>query len=460
MRKAFGYALAGWSIITFLVIVETIYIHAQHGMAGFAAFMQESPHTNVPVTLAAVALFWSLIGLLVWLLFRGKITKDTVLFWGGLFMVAFLYLNMLRERVRYGDIDYYTQAAFALARHEPLPVTYLYPPLWATLLSFLTPLGADGILLICWIANIISLLLFYYLLVLILQHYGFNLQAAALVATIFLLVNMPVMRTLMYIQVNFHVTNFIFLAILCYRERPFFSALALALAVHFKASPLVLVLAFLLELNWKWLAWFVVHILLITLFTVAIYGITPYFDFVNNFIALNQPRILSMHDRSFDSVIGMTLSHLRVDHTVSRVLIYLAKGITGLIALFLCFRSRLFHIQNGNGAGMYNAVIPLLLAMTISSPLVWEHHGIFMTLPALVLLKKMGSPGEWAWYGAAYAFEFLIPTFDYFPWSSYSGLFGLLIFLWLLWHVQKRDDGIFLQSLNTHANFIGNAQAG
>ena len=70
----------------------------------------------------------------------------------------------------------------------------------------------------------------------------------------------------MYVQVNFHVMNFILLSILLYKRRrrrdgqrpSFLSALMLALAVHFKASPVVLVLAFLLEFNWKWLLWFAV----------------------------------------------------------------------------------------------------------------------------------------------------------------------------------------------------------
>jgi uncharacterized membrane protein len=172
----------------------------------------------------------------------------------------------LRERVRYGDIDYYTQAAFALIRNQPLPDTYFYPPLWATLLSFLTPLGENGILLASWIANVLSFLLFYFLLHRTLELYQFKPYAAALTATLFLLVNMPVLRTFMYVQVNFHVMNFILLSILFYRDRPLLSALMLALAIHFKASPAVLVLAFLLPLNWKWLLSFACSLILIHCF--------------------------------------------------------------------------------------------------------------------------------------------------------------------------------------------------
>ena len=45
----------------------------------------------------------------------------------------------------------------------------------------------------------------------------------------------------------------------------------------------------------------------------------------------------------------------------------------------------------------------------------------------------MKSPTHWALFGFAYFFEFLLPTFDFFPWS-YGRLFAPLIILWLMWH--------------------------
>ena len=156
MTRTIRNALICWGSITGLIIFEFIWIYSRHGLAGFEAFMQEAPYTHIPITLASVALTWLLAGFLLWLILTGRITKATSLSWAGFFIIAFLYINILRERVRYGDIDYYTQAAFALIKNQPLPDTYFYPPLWATLLSFLTPLGENGILLIAWIANVLS----------------------------------------------------------------------------------------------------------------------------------------------------------------------------------------------------------------------------------------------------------------------------------------------------------------
>ncbi len=458
MRKALRSTLIGWGLITLLIVFEFIWIYSRHGLDGFQAFMQEAVYTHVPITLTSVAMTWLLVGLFLWLMFTGRLTKLTSLTWGGFFAIAFLYLNILRERVRYGDIDYYTQAAFAIVRNQPLPDTYFYPPLWATLLSFLTPLGENGILLICWIANVLSLLLFYFLLHRTLEFYQFKPHAAALASTLFLLVNMPVIRTFMYVQVNFHVMNFILLSILFYRDRPFLSALMLALAIHFKASPAVLVLAFLLERNWRWLAWFGVSLVLIAAFPAVIYGTGPYAEFLNNFMVLNAPRGLSLHDSSFDSAIGMTLSYFRVDFAVVRLLVLLAKGIVATAAIFLCVRLQGFFSSDREKIQPFDAIIPLFVAMTLLSPLVWEHHGVFLSLPFLLLLKKLESPAEWILYGTVYLLVFLTPTFDYFPWS-YGRLVGMLILLALLWITHRRTENTFFSLLNAWAESIFDVKA-
>jgi hypothetical protein len=453
-------ALIGWGLITVLIISQFIWIYSRHGFAGFDAFMQEAIYTHIPTTLASVAMTWLLAGFLLWLILAGKITKATGLSWTGFFLIAFLYLNVLRERVRYGDIDYYTQAAFALIRNNPLPDTYFYPPLWATLLSFLTPLGENGILLVAWTANVLSLLLFYLLLQRVLTLYQFSSSAAALTSALFILVNMPVIRTFMYVQVNFHVMNFILLSILFYKDRLFLSAFMLALAVHFKASPAVLVLAFLLELNWKWLLWFGVSMILIGLFPKAIYGTGPYFDFINNFLFINAPHALSMHDSSFDSAIGMALSYFRADFALVRLLVLLAKGLTALAVIFLSIRSRGFFSESealGNGH-LFDSIIPLFVGMTLLSPLVWEHHAIFLTLPFLLLLKKLESPGEWILYGTVYLLVFLTPTFDYFPWS-YGRLAGILILLGLLWKLRDRNGNTFFPAFSAWADALFNWRA-
>jgi hypothetical protein len=453
MSRTIRNALIGWGGITGLILLEFIWIYSRHGGAGFEAFMQEAVYTHIPITLASVALTWMLAGFLLWLILTGKLTRITSLSWAGFFINAFLYINILRERFRYGDIDYYTQAAFALVQNEPLPDTYLYPPLWATLLSLLTPFGEEGILLIAWIVNILSFLLFYYLLHRTLELYQFRPYAAALVTTGFTLLNMPVIRTFMYVQVNFHVMNFILLSILFYRDRLFLSALMLALAVHFKASPAFLVLAFLIAFNWQWLGWFAVSMILIAAFPFALYGINPYLDFLNNFFFINAQQAWSLHDSSFDSAIGTTLSYFRADFSLVRALVLSAKAVVATVVIYLSVRSKGFFSNSEGKGNLFDFIIPLFVGMTLLSPLVWEHHALFLTLPFLLLLKKLESPAEWVLYGVVYLLVFITPTFDYFPWS-YGRLVGILILLGLLWKTQARSVNTFFPIFNAWAESL------
>ena len=458
MTKAIRNALIGWGIISLLIIFQFIWTYSRHGLDGFKTFMQESVYTHIPITLASVVITWLLAGFVLWLLLTGRMTGSARLTWAGFFMVAFLYINILRERVRYGDIDYYTQAAFALIEGKPLPDSYFYPPLWATLLSFLAPLGEDGILLVAWIANILSFLLFYFLLHRTLELYQFKPHAAALITTLFLVLNMPVVRTFMYVQVNFHMMNFILLSLLIYKNRPILSALMLALAIHFKASPALLALAFLLEFNWKWLIGFIVSMILIAAIPFAIYGASPYYDFINNFLFINAPRGLSLHDSSFDSAFGMTLSYVRAEFAVVRVLVLLAKAAVAIATIFLCIRTHGFFSNGPGKERIFDSIIPLFVGMTLLSPLVWEHHAIFLTLPVLLLLKKLEAPAEWLLYGAVYLLVFLTPTFDYFPWS-YGRLVGMLILFALLWMTRDRSTNTFFPVLNAWAESLFRAKA-
>ena len=86
---------------------------------------------------------------------------------------------------------------------------------------------------------------------------------------------------------------------------------------------------------------------------------------------------------------------------------------------------------------MLNAIPPLFILMTLAAPVVWEHHGVFMALPFLVMLKRLETPHEWLWFGFAYLLEFLLPTFDFYPWS-FGRLVAPMLILWQIWRLADR----------------------
>lgn len=447
MMRSARKALWVWAALSLLVAASLSFIYLRLGSEGMGIFIQQPPLINLPVTLASVALVWLSAGVLLYLVQAGAVTAKNVFSVAGFFIVCWTYLNILSERWRYGDYTYYFESAATMYRNEPLHGSYFYPPLWATLTQFLVPAGEDTFFIVLWLLDFVSFAAFYYLLHRVLERYGFGARLAAVVTMVFMLANAPLLRTMVYVQVNLHTLNLILLALLLYPRRSFLSALMLALAVHLKGSPAVLVLAFLLERDWRWLAWLVISLLAIAGITVATDGFTPFLDVLQHWQGLALSNNTIYHDTSFDSFARSAAQFVAVGDTWVRALVYAAKGllaVASILTMLRAVRSAAFVLKREAGSTVLNAIPPLFILMTLAAPVVWEHHGIFLALSFLVMLKRLETPHEWLWFGFAYLLEFLLPTFDFFPWS-FGRLIAPLLILWQMWWTAERkgDTPIF-----------------
>ena len=289
-----------------------------------------------------------------------------------------------------------------------------------------------------------------------LQVYGFSPNLAALTTFAFLLVNVPLLRTLLYGQVNLIVLDGMLLSLIWYRRAPFLSALAIILAVQMKISPIVLVLAVLLERNWRWLAWFALTMFVIGIIPVMAHGIGYYADILHNLNLLNERTSYIFRDTSYNSFFLATTSLLNIGADAARPLIYAAKLAVSLLALWVAFAnvrtSAFFKETRGNF--LLNSAPALMIFLTVVSPRVWEHHGMFLTLSFMILLKTLSSPTDWFLFIAAGFFEFIIPTFDFYPWS-YVRMATPLVILWLLWRMSTGGRGTgYFDGLNHRVNSI------
>ncbi|MCJ7432175.1 MAG: DUF2029 domain-containing protein, partial [Anaerolineales bacterium] len=256
-----------------------------------------------------------------------------------------------------------------------------------------------------------------------------------------MLVNTTILRTLGYMQVNLLMLNFIFLGLLLFRRSNFWSALCMALAVYLKASPAVLVLAFFLELDWRWMAWAAFHILWLTALLLWLDGTQPFLDFFHNYSNLNNIYTPIYHDTSFDSFFLAIAEFTNLPRQLAIYAAYAAKGIVGIIVLLnipRVIKNKTFY-SGADNSRLYNSLPLLAILMLLASPLIWEHHGIILTLPFLLLLKRLDTTSDWSWFGFAYLLQYILPTFDFFPWS-YGRLLAPLILLWLIWHSDKESS--------------------
>jgi alpha-1,2-mannosyltransferase len=224
------------------------------------------------------------------------------------------------------------------------------------------------------------------------------------------------------------------------------SALALALAVHFKSSPVVLALPFVLERRWRFSVAFPVWLAAVAGAIYAVHGPQPFLDFLRNARGVYAWSDLSFRENSIDSFLRSTAAELGgplavLEATPARTLLKSAILAFALAVAAAAAWRRPFAQGPAPGSLVLNTLPALSLLMLLASPLVWEHHPVFAALPFLVVTKRLRTPGEWALFTLAYGVVFLLPTFDFYPWS-FGRLAGLLALLALLLRASRHgEDG-------------------
>ncbi len=436
--------LGGWAAATAVFVVANAALLALKGPQVYEALVQVGPVSGLKLTYSAVSLVWLAGGLLLALLrrpgFRSRFGLAAIVS----FVVLALYANVLRERSEYPDAGDYMRAAFDLSEGRSLHERYIYPPLLAAACELLVPLGRGGMRTALWAGNVLAVGAFAGLLSLALVRYGFDRRVSALLVLAFLAVNVPVLRTLVYGQVNLHVANLLLLALLAYPRFPVASALALALAVHLKSSPVVLVLPFLTERNGRFAAAFVAWLGAVAAVIYAAHGVQPFLDFLHNARGVYAWADLSFRENSVDSFLRSTAAVLGgpfglLDQPPVRLLLKGSVLAAALAVAGAAIARRPFASPRGPGSDVLNSWPALTAVMVLASPLVWEHHPVFVALPFLVITRRLQAPGEWAAFSLAYLVVFLLPTFDFYPWS-FGRLAGLLVLLALLHRTSGRDQ--------------------
>jgi len=435
-----------YAAITVLVVVYVSAVFHWKGIDGLKIILVEGPNSKIRLTMFSVGMSWLLLGSILILLSQRIVNKSNFVAFVAFYLYSFIYLNFLRERTQYGDVGDYINAAFNLYRGEPFHYRYLYPPFWATLLQPLVPFGRYAVFIFCYIGNYFSILLFFALIYQVLKRYGFPKNFAALATFCILCVNVPILRNMCYIQVNIHVTNLIILSLLFYRKNIMLSALALSLAVHMKVSPIILILPFVFNRDWKFLIYFCAISVGIIVFTSLMNGFEYYPNFLSNVSDIYRANGINFRDNSIDSFIRSAFLFLNIDLNKAKYLILFFKAtllFVSLVILFQSVKKKIYYDGETKEGVIYNSYIVLLFPMVMLSPVVWVHHFVFIIYPFLIILKKISTVESLILYLLAYILIFLIPTFDFYPFS-YNRLFGFILCYALLFSALRSTVNNFL----------------
>lgn len=382
--------------------------------------------------LIAFAITWLTLGSLLTAARMRWLNRDNAVFAFAFASVVLVHVNIFSERVWFGDYRTYVQAAANLVTGNPLPERYLYPPAWATFLSVFYRIGGRNLAtFVCYLLNPLSFVCFFPLMVAMLRRFNCSLSAASLLTAAAMLLNVPILRNMAYLQVNLILTNLVLLGVLAYPKHRIASALALCLGVNLKLFPLILIPLFLWRRDWRWILAFGLGCAAVVCATVLPYGISPYRQFV---LHLHGWRDIAPRAASIDSFVILSARAAGASDAPARALSLLLKATLALLALgaaVRAIRTRAFTIDGDDGAeGILCGTMPLLFFYVIASPTVWVHHLVMLIPAAAATLLLLKTPSHAVIFGAAYALTFLVPTFDMYPWS-FLRLAGWILLLTL-----------------------------
>ena len=436
--------------LTALVVAYLSLFFIFSGSLSLSSVLVPGPLSDLGITVLYVSISWLLIGLLLTQIAAKRIGMHNIIEVIGFYLIAFIYLNILRERTGYLDVHDYIKAAQNILMGEPLHRRYIYPPFWAVCITPFAPSGESVTRLILMAANYVSLLFFYILLHKALQKYGLLRNTAAVVVFVALCVNVPILRNMMSVQVNIHVANLVLLSLLYSTRNQLLSALALSLAVHLKISPIVFVLVFLLTRQWKWLAWFVLFTAAIAWGTAMVAGWHSYSESLMNIRALYALQHVTIREFSFDSLVRV----------ISRLLgggdQWAVPIIAGIKLMFLtltlwmfatCVKRSVYHDGQLNEAIICNGFVVLSLLQLILAPFILEYHPVFIIFAYVVVFTRLSGWTELALWLIGYYVLYLLPVFDFFP-ISFVRLWGIVLCYVIIWMHTRRDSntvGWFLQ---------------
>ena len=297
--------LLGYLGLSFVGAVVLGVAYVVVGRRGVAALGTGQGST---IDFATFLISWLIMGGLLVVYQQPRLLPPHLLFVGAFLFVAYGYLNMLREphEVRYGDFTAYFIAATQIQAGQPLETViapegpyypYLYPPLLATLLAPVSSIGIDRLVQLFDLLNYAAVLLFTLLLYVALRQYRFTRQTAAIVAFLALIVNVAIMRTLIYRQINIVTADLILFSLTTYRSSKLLSAAALGVAVQLKVAPVLLVLVFVYLRDWAWVGWFVASQLLIVGATSLATSPNYYVHFVSQLMGLHETAVSECRNR-------------------------------------------------------------------------------------------------------------------------------------------------------------------
>ncbi len=434
MQRRARRALTAFLVLTLGILVSFLVVWLSPAVS-LADVYEVGPGTYEPSLIVSLALLWCLVGTVLWWLSRRAVTSDTLVLLVGAVVISLFYLTVLREHVWFGDIELYVRAAKVMSAGAEMTGRYVYPPFWAFFLSTIYRVlgggvvGDGAIILTCFVLNHLSTVGFFVLGSLFLSRCGLSRTFSSLLLLAAMLVSAPILRNMVYVQVNLLLVDLILGGVLVFRRSVLLSAMMFAVATHLKVVPVLFIPVFLYRREYRWVIYYGLFLAGIAWVTTLTGGIGYYRVFLEN---LTQWHPASLRSSSFYGFFKRTDMLLRAQlpfnalFNVTRVILTL--WVYALSYVSIRREAFVAGSTDSRSAALINGLVPLMFLWPATSPTVWPYHLVVLIIPAILTLVCLRGRRRLGLWGLGYFFTFLLPVFDFYPWS-YLRLVGWLALL-------------------------------
>lgn len=265
-----------------------------------------------------------------------------------------------------------------------------------------------------------------------------TIKSSLFVSALFIF-NVPILRTISYNQVNFYVVVSILLSMILFSNMPYISGIAIAIGGLIKLFPFVIVLPSLGLRKWKVILGVSIGGLVIILLQ------TNYFqDFLlwKQFILFYTSFPVGRESSMFRSTSPLSfirnlISLINLPST-SVLLIYLVLlfVILGWYATRFAQREKIYSLAISDNTNLLmnheifrniGHLVDFSVLSLLLSPSAWEHHYV-IAIPLGIWIFAIHSRDFSALAGIGLLFVFLLPVYNFFPFS-YLRVLGLIILL-------------------------------
>lgn len=428
MRICMNYFLS-FLILTAVIVASILAVVSRQD---FEYFIQLGPLTDTNVLIASVFVIWLTAGITLLLAQRGKINRENVLLILFCDLITILYATILRERCHFADIGDYLNAAGNIINGAHFHPRYIYPPFWALVLATVYRCcGYMFTVIFCFTLNLLSIPVFFVLGSLFLNNCGLSLNFAGLLMLCATVVNVPLLRNAGYVQVNLLLLDTVLAGILFFAKSKAVSALSVCAGIYIKVVPALFVPLFVLTKKYVWFAYFLCAMILIFIITIIPINYSYYLDFYKNLSIWNETGLRSVSVNGFLNYSARFFS-LKINTDIfANIIRAVLIGFTYVIS-YICYKKNRFAATPcPDTRALTDSCVPLMTIILWVSPTVWEHHLVFLILPAVLVFLNLTSLRQAVLFCAGWFFVFIMPVFDVYPWS-YLRFAGCLIIYFMM----------------------------